>query len=298
MDFEQAYKNLNEQQREAVDYIDGPLLVIAGPGTGKTQLLSIRTANILRQTDVGPENILCLTFTETGASNMRKRLTDFIGPEAYKVQIQTYHAFGSYILQEHRPDLTAAIDELERFTMIRQIQETLDPTDILRPEYYTSSIISAISDLKSAALSPNDIRKIVNRNQIDCAEMQVVISDDIQQTRGLRYPKSAEVYGRILDKLKSFVDAPSTRDYIVGKVEPIAKIYYRSLAEALLAEENAAKPSAKLPGKWRDKYFKKDKNDQYVFGDDIANKKLLSLANIMEKYSNALNAAGLLTTTT
>lgn len=293
MDFEQAYKNLNEQQREAVDYIDGPLLVIAGPGTGKTQLLSIRTANILRQTDVGPENILCLTFTETGASNMRKRLTDFIGPEAYKVQIQTYHAFGSYILQEHRPDLTAATDELERFTMIRQIQETLDPTDILRPEYYTSSIISAISDLKSAALSPNDIRKIVNRNQIDCAEMQVVISDDIQQTRGLRYPKSAEVYGRILDKLKSFVDAPSARDYIVGKVEPIAKIYYRSLAEALLAEENAAKPSAKLPGKWRDKYFKKDKNDQYVFGDDIANKKLLSLANIMEKYSNALNAAGL-----
>lgn len=293
MDFEQAYKNLNAQQREAVDYIDGPLLVIAGPGTGKTQLLSIRTANILKQTDVGPENILCLTFTETGASNMRKRLTDFIGPEAYKVQIQTYHAFGSYILQEHRPDLTAAIDELERFTMIRAIQETLDPTDILRPEYYTSSIISAISDLKSAALSPEDIRKIVNRNQIDCAEMYLVISEDIQMTRGVRYPKSAEIYGRILEKLKSFVDAPSTKDYIVGKIEPIAKIYYRTLAEALLAEENSTKPSTKLPGKWRDKYFKKDKNDQYVFGDDIANKKLLSLANIMEKYSAALNSAGL-----
>lgn len=293
MEFEQAYHNLNEQQRAAVDYIDGPLLVIAGPGTGKTQLLSIRVANILKQTDVGPENILCLTFTETGASNMRKRLADFIGPEAYRVQIQTYHAFGSYVLQEHRPDLTAAIDELERFTMIRQIQESLDPTDILRPEYYTSSIISAISDLKSAALSPADIRKIVNRNQIDCAEMYAVISEDIQETRGLRYPKSAEVYSRILNKIKSFVDAPSTKDYIVGKVEPIAKIYYRTLAEALLAEEDSAKPSTKLPGKWRDKYFKKDKHDQYVFGDDIANKKLLSLANIMEKYHDALSTAGL-----
>ena len=108
MEFENAYNHLNDAQRAAVDYIDGPLLVIAGPGTGKTQLLSVRVANILKQTDASPENILCLTFTETGASNMRRRLADFIGPEAYKVQIQTYHAFGSYLLQEHRPDLSAA----------------------------------------------------------------------------------------------------------------------------------------------------------------------------------------------
>lgn len=293
MEFEEAYQKLNAQQRAAVDYIDGPLLVIAGPGTGKTQLLSIRVANILKQTDVGPENILCLTFTETGASNMRKRLADFIGPEAYKVQIQTYHAFGSYVLQEHRPDLTTAIDELERFTIIREIQESLDATDILRPEFYTSSIISAISDLKAAALSPDDIRKIVNRNQIDSAKIYSAIYSDIQTTRGQRYPKSAEVYGRILDSIKTFVDAPSAPEYIVGKVEPIANIYYRSLAEALLAEENSAKPSSKLPGKWRDKYFKKNKADEYVFGDDIANKKLLSLANIMELYAKRLQDAGM-----
>ncbi len=293
MEFEQAYQHLNEQQRAAVDHIDGPLLVIAGPGTGKTQLLSVRVANILKQTDASPENILCLTFTETGASNMRHRLADFIGPEAYKVQIQTYHAFGSYILQEHRPDLTAAIDELDRFTMIREIQETLDPTDILRPEYYTGDIISAISDLKAAALSPEDIRKIVERNQIDNAKIYTAIESDIQATKGLRYPKSAEVYGRILKSLETFITAPSAKDYIVGKVEPIAKIYYRALAEALLAEENSDKPSAKLPGKWRDKYFKKDAANRYVLGDNIANKKLLSLANIMEIYAARLKLAGL-----
>lgn len=293
MEFEKAYQHLNDQQRAAVNHIDGPLLVIAGPGTGKTQLLSVRVANILKQTDASPENILCLTFTETGASNMRHRLADFIGPEAYKVQIQTYHAFGSYILQEHRPDLTSSIDELERFTMIREIQENLDPKDILRPEFYTPAIISAISDLKSAALTPDDIRKIVRRNQEDCAKIYTAIEEDIQATNGLRYPKSAEVYGRILAALKTFVDAPSAQDYIVGKVEPIARIYYRSLAEALLAEENSDKPSSKMPGKWRNKYFKKDKNNRYVFGDDIANKKLLSLANIMEQYSARLNQAGL-----
>ncbi len=292
MEFEQAYQRLNAEQRAAVDYIDGPLLVIAGPGTGKTQLLSVRVANILKQTDVGPENILCLTFTETGASNMRKRLADFIGPEAHKVQIQTYHSFGSYILQEHRPDLTTAIDELDRFTLIREIQATLNPTDILRPEHQTSKIISAISDLKAAALSPDDIRKIVERNQIDNAKIYTAIEDDIQTTKGLRWNKAEAIYTRILTALESFVNAPSAPEYIVGKIEPIANIYYRSLKEALLTEQAAAKPSTKLLGDWRKKFFKVDKNGRYVFGDDIANKKLLSLANIMAIYGDKLQATG------
>ena len=135
MEFEEAYKNLNEQQRQAVDHIDGPLLVIAGPGTGKTQLLSVRVANILKQTDAAPENILCLTFTDAAAYNMRRRLADFIGPEAYKVQIHTYHSFGSIILQEHRPDLKNSIDDLERFQIIREIQSKLKITDPLRGDW-------------------------------------------------------------------------------------------------------------------------------------------------------------------
>jgi superfamily I DNA and RNA helicase len=68
MDFEKRYSQLNTAQRRAVDLIDGPVMVIAGPGTGKTELLSVRTANILKKTDTLPENILCLTFTESGAT--------------------------------------------------------------------------------------------------------------------------------------------------------------------------------------------------------------------------------------
>ncbi len=293
MEFENAYNHLNDAQRAAVDYIDGPLLVIAGPGTGKTQLLSVRVANILKQTDASPENILCLTFTETGASNMRHRLADFIGPEAYKVQIQTYHAFGSYLLQEHRPDLNAAIDELERFTMIRDIQAHLHPTDILYPEHYTSDIVSTISDLKAATLSPDDIRKIVHRNETDEALIFAAIDADINSTSGLRWPKAREVYGRILDSLQTFVERADLPEYICKHVEPVAKIYYRSLAEAILTEENAEKPSTKALGEWRKKFFKKDENNNFVFGDNIANKKLLSLANIMEEYSKRLAEQGL-----
>jgi len=96
--FGEVYDMLNSAQRKAVDTIYGPVLVIAGPGTGKTQLLSARVAHILDATDTLPQNILCLTFTENGALNMRERLTKFVGPHAYDVQIGTYHAFGGNLI--------------------------------------------------------------------------------------------------------------------------------------------------------------------------------------------------------
>ncbi|MEK7556637.1 MAG: UvrD-helicase domain-containing protein, partial [Patescibacteria group bacterium] len=73
--FADAYQELNPGQRAAVDAIEGPVMVLAGPGTGKTQVLAIRVANILRRTQMDPWNILCLTFTESGVLAMRERLT-------------------------------------------------------------------------------------------------------------------------------------------------------------------------------------------------------------------------------
>ena len=80
---------LNVAQKQAVEYLEGPLLVIAGPGTGKTQLLSSKVAYILENTDTNPENILCMTFTESGARNMRERLRSMIGSDGMKVNIGT-----------------------------------------------------------------------------------------------------------------------------------------------------------------------------------------------------------------
>ena len=77
--FSEAYQRLNPEQKEAVDTVEGPVMVIAGPGTGKTQILTLRIANILKTTDIGPENILALTFTESGARAMRERLASYIG---------------------------------------------------------------------------------------------------------------------------------------------------------------------------------------------------------------------------
>ncbi|HYC83145.1 MAG TPA: UvrD-helicase domain-containing protein, partial [Candidatus Paceibacterota bacterium] len=91
--FEEAYEKLNPAQREAVDAIDGPVVVAAGPGTGKTQILALRIANILLQTDTPPSAILALTFTESGVASMRERLVRIIGTPAYKVAINTFHGF-------------------------------------------------------------------------------------------------------------------------------------------------------------------------------------------------------------
>src|SRR4249920_2487417 len=99
--FNTEYERLNEQQRIAVDTIEGPVMVIAGPGTGKTQILAARIGKILLETDAQPENILCLTYTDAGTIAMRRRLQKFIGADAYKVNIYTFHAFCNEVIQDN-----------------------------------------------------------------------------------------------------------------------------------------------------------------------------------------------------
>jgi len=81
--FAEAYTRLNPEQKAAVDEIDGPVMVNAGPGTGKTQILATRIGKILQETDTAPHNILCLTYTDAATIAMRNRLVSLIGPVAH-----------------------------------------------------------------------------------------------------------------------------------------------------------------------------------------------------------------------
>jgi DNA helicase-2/ATP-dependent DNA helicase PcrA len=128
--------DLNQRQRQAVTHPDGPLLVIAGPGTGKTQLLAARVAFLLTQPDVRPQEILCLTYTDAAARNMRQRLLGFIGPEAHRVAIHTFHSLGQLIIQENggvlgRHDLEPATD-LETDEVLREVLDGLPAGHQLR----------------------------------------------------------------------------------------------------------------------------------------------------------------------
>jgi len=100
-EFDLAYKKLNDAQRQAVNTIEGPVLVLAGPGTGKTQVLTTRIANILKVTDTAPESILALTYTDAATREMKDRLIGLIGKDGYYVKVATYHAFCTDIIAEN-----------------------------------------------------------------------------------------------------------------------------------------------------------------------------------------------------
>jgi DNA helicase-2/ATP-dependent DNA helicase PcrA len=141
--FREEYERLNEKQRLAVDTIEGPVMVNAGPGTGKTQVLSLRIANILQQTDTDPINILCLTYTDNGAVEMRNRLLKIIGSAAYKIQIHTFHSFCNQVIQDNLTyfgklslEPISDLEEIDLFHKLIDSIEINNPLKRFRGEVY------------------------------------------------------------------------------------------------------------------------------------------------------------------
>ena len=162
------FQKLNPEQRAAVETIAGPVMVVAGPGTGKTQILTLRIANILLKTDAEPENILALTFTETAAANMRRRLTELMGTAGYYINIHTFHGFCNKLIHEYPENFpriigSAAVSPADQIDIIRKI---IDATKLkhLKPfgskYYYAPEILKSIRQLKNEALDPQQFKKI------------------------------------------------------------------------------------------------------------------------------------------
>lgn len=169
--FDTLYSQLNPRQREAVDAIEGPVMVVAGPGTGKTQILTLRIANILRKTDAPPEAILALTFTESGVIAMRRRLASIIGSPAYRVRIATFHGFTNGIIQEYPEEFPRIVGatpmtEVDQVTVVEEAIAEL-PLAVLKPfgdpGYYVRTVVARLGDLKREGVSPEDFRLIVEK---------------------------------------------------------------------------------------------------------------------------------------
>jgi DNA helicase-2/ATP-dependent DNA helicase PcrA len=148
--FQSIYNELNDQQKLAVDTIEGPVMVIAGPGTGKTQILGARIGKILIETDTRPENILCLTYTDAGVIAMRKRLLSFIGADAYKVNIYTFHAFCNDVIQDNLSlfEKTALdpISDLGRMELFRELIDSFPKNHPLKR--YRGDVYYEINNLQ------------------------------------------------------------------------------------------------------------------------------------------------------
>ena len=163
--------SLNKAQREAVETLDGPLLIIAGPGTGKTTVLTYRIAHILSTTDSKPESILAMTFTEAGVFAMRKKLYELIGPTAYNVQITTIHGFCNAVIQEFSEYFTqlqgfSALNDIERIKFTQLILEHasyqhLAPVNA--KDLYIPDLLSVISTMKREYITPARLSEAIEK---------------------------------------------------------------------------------------------------------------------------------------
>jgi len=195
--FRVAYGRLNPEQKIAVDEIEGPIMVVAGPGTGKTHLLTMRIANILDKTDVPPEAILALTFTESAVASMRKNLSEIIGTMAYRVEITTFHGFANNIIKEYPDEFPSIIGStnISGVDQIKIIREVIDNSNFttLKPwgnnYYYVPSIIGAIGDLKQQGFMPDNFKKVIEKQEIDFEA-----TDDLYHEKGAHKGKMKGKY--------------------------------------------------------------------------------------------------------
>lgn len=173
--FLEKYNKLNQSQRAAVDMIEGPVMVVAGPGTGKTTILTLRIANILRKTDVGPSAILALTFTESGVKAMRRKLLEIIGGEAHKVGIHTFHSFCNEVIKDYPDDFPYIIGssnatDVDRVKIIETILEK-NNFEYIKPYgdnyYYVYPILSHIQNVKREGFTPEKFKELLDKKKND-----------------------------------------------------------------------------------------------------------------------------------
>lgn len=226
--FQDEYKKLNKAQKEAVEAIDGPVMVVAGPGTGKTQVLALRIANILTKTDTKADGVLCLTFTNSGVRAMRARLLGLIGSTANDISISTFHSFAGKIVEEffHVLDLPAPPELLDEAGSVLLVDEILESGEwaYLRPRgdasKYFRDIKSLISILKRESISPSDLLASVSR------DIEFLENDE----------SSISTRGASKGKLKKEVESKITSLHRTEEIVQFYEEYERLKAERNLSD--------------------------------------------------------------
>lgn len=289
MDFTEAYRQLNKAQKQAVDTIDGPVLVVAGPGTGKTQLLSMRAANIVRLTDAQPANILCLTFTESAAAAMRKRLIHLMDAAGNNVAVHTFHSFGAEVINRSREYFYNGAhfepaDELASYEILQDIFEELPHSSPLAKTMngeFTSlrDAQKAISHLKRAGLLPDELRAILDHNDAFCDAIESKLTTAFAERFAKKdFPR----FAKIAQEMAAFEPAKLGID---GK-KPLAVLCSHEFAKALAEAEDTGKTTALTA--WRNRWLEKNHRGDFVFKDRARAKKLRALAKVYEHYRKAL----------
>lgn len=291
-EFKQAYSRLNPAQKQAVDQIDGPVLVIAGPGTGKTQLLSVRVANILTKTDTDPGSVLCLTFTNFAAGNMRRRLGELVGPSANNVMVRTFHSFAAEIMQLY-PEFfwngakLSIVPDALQLEIIQSILRELpldNPLALKFADNFTAinDIKEALRLVKEAGLTPDKLQALIQVNQayIDIIEPNLadILSDKL----------SLKKLDDLVSKVEALPDQPI--DSAVAPITSLSSVIKNGLGQATTVDKTIGKTTN--TGKWKRGWIQNVGGQAGMYEERRRNAWWTALSGVYKKYRQRLHAKG------
>ncbi len=217
---------LNEKQREVVTHKDGPLLVIAGPGTGKTKVITHRIAYLIREHHIKPENILAITFTNKAAEEIQARINSEIGePHGSSVKACTFHAFCVKVLRKHATHIGLS----ENFTIFDQV---------FQDEVLTESV-------RELSLDPDDYPTWSLRNTISSAKCKLQNPVDAADTSDIHKSGTIENIRNVLQVYQNKLDEYDALDFddllvktveLLEQVEEVRAAYRKEIAYVLVDE--------------------------------------------------------------
>lgn len=217
---------LNERQREAVTHKNGPLLVIAGPGTGKTKVITHRIAYLIREHGIKPENILAITFTNKAAEEMQERINSEIGePHGSSIKACTFHAFCVKVLRTHATQIGLS----ENFTIFDQ-------------EFQDEILTESVREL---SLNPDDYPPWLLRNVISDAKCKLENPVDTADTLDIYEAGTIENIRSVLQSYQDKLDKHDALDFddllvktveLLERVEEVREAYRREISYILVDE--------------------------------------------------------------
>lgn len=237
--FHQVLASLNPKQRQAVELTEGPVMVIAGPGTGKTQVLAARVGQILSTTQAQPENILVLSFTDNAAWQLQQRLVSLMGSLGYRVPVMTFHSWCASLFARFPDHFEAHLDatmvsEVEQAEILEKAIEEL-PLELIRPVrspmYYLSSLKASISTLKREAKTPTELKTATV-----AAIEEIEEAPDLYHTKGRFKGRMKSEYAKALQASKKTLELAMVYEYYETYLATHHRIDYDSIILSVVTQ--------------------------------------------------------------
>ncbi len=246
---EEILKSLNSDQKEAVLCTNGPVLVLAGPGTGKTHTIAARVAYLIREKAIPPEDIAVITFTNRAAAELRERISNYIDGNIENLLIGTFHRLGLKVLEELSSNKPELLTRAEQIDIIKEISGSGTGAQ---------KILDRISYIKNTLVEPeDDIKEIYNKYQTYLSENNLLDLDDlilaplkILKNNDLNYKKHIIIdeYQDINPSSHAFVNALLGKSHNLFAVgDPDQSIYsFRGSSIDIILRFTALYPGARI----------------------------------------------------